>query len=77
MYDVTWLSSVDCKRLLITIHCTYRTALLSFFAFQRFLADIISVLGMTISDGRECLKYRMVGSKEELESWGHEYVRSV
>lgn len=44
---------------------------------KRFLADIISVLGMTISEGRECLKYRMLGSKEELESWGHEYVRHL
>nr|XP_058953280.1 26S proteasome non-ATPase regulatory subunit 2-like [Pocillopora verrucosa] len=44
---------------------------------KRFLADIISVLGMTISEGRECLKFRMLGSKEELESWGHEYVRHL
>jgi len=49
--------------------------IICFFEFKRFLADIISVLGMTISEGRECLKFRMLGSKEELESWGHEYVR--
>ncbi len=38
-------------------------------------ADIISVLGMTISDKRECLKFRFLSSKESVGSWGHEYVR--
>ena len=45
--------------------------------FQRFCADIISVLGMTFSDNKESLKYRLLGSKEEIGSWGHEYVRLV
>lgn len=44
-------------------------------SLQRFAADIISVLAMTMSGERECLKYRLVGSQEELASWGHEYVR--
>jgi len=44
---------------------------------RRFLADIISVLGMTKSDDRDCLKYRFLGSHEPLESWGHEYVRHL
>ncbi|XP_078333665.1 26S proteasome non-ATPase regulatory subunit 2-like [Crassostrea virginica] len=44
---------------------------------KRFCADIISVLGMTMSDGRESLKYRLMGSKEEIGSWGHEYVRHL
>jgi 26S proteasome regulatory subunit N1 len=39
------------------------------------LADIISILAMTISEERECLKYHMLGSNDALESWGHEYVR--
>ncbi|XP_048580895.1 26S proteasome non-ATPase regulatory subunit 2 isoform X1 [Nematostella vectensis] len=43
---------------------------------KRFLADIISVLAM-VSEGRECLQFRMLGSKESLESWGHEYVRHL
>ena len=43
--------------------------------FQRFCADIISVLGMTFSDNKESLKYRLLGSKEAIGSWGHEYVR--
>ncbi|XP_026548828.1 26S proteasome non-ATPase regulatory subunit 2-like [Notechis scutatus] len=42
---------------------------------KRFAADIISVLAMTMSGERECLKYRLVGSQEPLASWGHEYVR--
>lgn len=49
--------------------------LTSTFSHQRFAADIISVLAMTMSGERECLKYRLVGSQEELASWGHEYVR--
>ena len=32
---------------------------------------------MTMSGERECLKYRLVGSQEELASWGHEYVRHL
>lgn len=44
---------------------------------KEFSADIISVLGMTISDKRECLKYRFLGSREAVGSWGHEYVRHL
>ncbi|XP_070532657.1 26S proteasome non-ATPase regulatory subunit 2-like [Ptychodera flava] len=44
---------------------------------KRFCADIISVLGMTMSENRDCLKFRLLGSKESLESWGHEYVRHL
>ncbi|CAI5694619.1 unnamed protein product [Oreochromis niloticus] len=43
----------------------------------RFCADVVSVLAMTMSGERECLKYRLVGSQEELASWGHEYVRHL
>ena len=42
---------------------------------QGFCADIISVLGMTISEGRDSLHYKLRGSKEEIGAWGHEYVR--
>ena len=38
-------------------------------------ADIISVLAMTNTEGTECLQYRLMGSKEGLVEWGHEYVR--
>uniref|UniRef100_A0A096MCN6 26S proteasome non-ATPase regulatory subunit 2 n=1 Tax=Poecilia formosa TaxID=48698 RepID=A0A096MCN6_POEFO len=44
---------------------------------KRFCADVVSVLAMTMSGERECLKYRLVGSQEELASWGHEYVRHL
>ncbi|CAH1786305.1 unnamed protein product [Owenia fusiformis] len=44
---------------------------------KRFCADVVSVLAMTISEERECLKYRLLGSKEEIGSWGHEYVRHL
>ncbi|KAJ3113056.1 proteasome regulatory particle base subunit [Phlyctochytrium bullatum] len=46
---------------------------------KRFLADILSILGMTYSEdgNRESLHYRFLGSKEPLGSWGHEYVRHL
>merc|ERR550519_285675 len=42
-------------------------------------ADVVSMLAMTMSEERECLKYRMMGnlSTEEIERWGHEYVRHL
>lgn len=40
-------------------------------------SDIISVLAMTMGEGRECLKYRLSGSLMELGEWGHEYVRHL
>ncbi|XP_033638428.1 26S proteasome non-ATPase regulatory subunit 2-like [Asterias rubens] len=44
---------------------------------KTFCADIISVLGMTMSDNRDCLNYRLLGSKEDIGTWGHEYVRHL
>lgn len=40
-------------------------------------ADIISVLAMTMAEGRDCLKYRLIGSSLPLSEWGHEYVRHL
>ncbi|KAL3321130.1 26S proteasome non-ATPase regulatory subunit 2 [Cichlidogyrus casuarinus] len=44
-------------------------------------ADVISVLGMTMVEKPEhkfdTLKYRLLGSHEEIGSWGHEYVRHL
>jgi len=42
-------------------------------------ADVLSVLGMTMAgDGtRESLKYKLVGSKGGLETWGFEYVKNL
>lgn len=40
-------------------------------------SDIISVLAMTMGEGRECLKYRLTGSALAISEWGHEYVRHL
>ncbi|KAH7860362.1 hypothetical protein Vadar_012547 [Vaccinium darrowii] len=45
---------------------------------KKFLADILSVLAMTMTAGqRESLKYRLLGSEGDIGSWGHEYVRNL
>lgn len=43
------------------------------------LADIVSVLSMAYgkANGRETLKYRMLGEKGVIEYWGHEYVKHL
>ncbi|KAF9292487.1 proteasome regulatory particle base subunit [Linnemannia elongata] len=47
-------------------------------ADKRFLADILSILAMTYDDDKlDTLKYRQVGSKNAIGSWGHEYVRHL
>jgi 26S proteasome regulatory subunit N1 len=42
-------------------------------------ADIVSVLSMTMGENNECLKFKLLGdtSLENLEAWGHEYVRHL
>ncbi|XP_057653315.1 26S proteasome non-ATPase regulatory subunit 2 [Diorhabda carinulata] len=44
---------------------------------KKLCADIISVLAMTMGDGRECLKYRLVSDLDKIGEWGHEYVRHL
>ena len=50
---------------------------------KRFMADIISIMAMTISPtdsvntSGDALKYRLIGSHEQIGSWGHEYVRHI
>jgi len=46
---------------------------------KRNLADILSVLAMTMGDPKQraTLRYRLAGSDEPIGSWGHEYVRCV
>nr|KAG5694635.1 hypothetical protein BaRGS_014730 [Batillaria attramentaria] len=44
---------------------------------KAFCADIIAVLGMTISEGRDSLHYKLIGTTEEIGSWGHEFVRHL
>lgn len=43
------------------------------------LADVLSVLAMTYSDGgkRESLKYRLLSSDDTVALWGHEYMRHL
>ena len=43
------------------------------------LADVLSVLAMTMAEAgsRECLKYKLKGTKVELSAWGQEYLRSL
>lgn len=43
------------------------------------LADIISVLSMAYGkeNGRETLKYRLLGERGDIEYWGHEYVKHL
>ncbi|KAF8379150.1 hypothetical protein HHK36_028579 [Tetracentron sinense] len=43
---------------------------------KKYLADILSVLALTMSaEGEwESLKYRLLGSEGDIGSWGHEYV---
>ncbi|XP_047474955.1 26S proteasome non-ATPase regulatory subunit 2-like [Penaeus chinensis] len=44
---------------------------------KKFAADIVSVLAMTMSEERECLKYRLLGQRGDIGDWGHEYVRHL
>ncbi|CAK0782745.1 hypothetical protein CVIRNUC_005940 [Coccomyxa viridis] len=46
---------------------------------KRQLADVLSVLAITTAkEGeRACLKYRLLGTKDAVASWGHEYIRSL
>ncbi|KAK6919638.1 RPN1, N-terminal [Dillenia turbinata] len=46
---------------------------------KNYLADILSVLALTMSaEGeQESLKYRLLGSEGDIGSWGHEYVRNL
>ncbi|MPC40019.1 26S proteasome non-ATPase regulatory subunit 2 [Portunus trituberculatus] len=46
-------------------------------SLKKFAADIVSVLAMTMSEERECLKYRLLGERGEVGNWGHEYVRHL
>ncbi|CAG9816749.1 unnamed protein product [Phaedon cochleariae] len=44
---------------------------------KRVCADIVSVLAMTMGEGRECLKYRLLCDLDKIGEWGHEYVRHL
>lgn len=40
-------------------------------------ADVLSVLAMTMGEGRECLQYRLQSDLTRIGEWGHEYVRHL
>eukprot|EP01104_Vermistella_antarctica_P005525 TRINITY_DN1603_c0_g2_i1.p1 TRINITY_DN1603_c0_g2~~TRINITY_DN1603_c0_g2_i1.p1 ORF type:complete len:924 (-),score=320.63 TRINITY_DN1603_c0_g2_i1:72-2843(-) len=46
---------------------------------KKALADILSVLAMTMSEdaSRESLKYKLLGNEGDSGDWGHEYVRNL
>lgn len=44
---------------------------------RQFCAEVISVLAMTISDQRDCLKFKLLGIERDIGEWGHEYVRHL
>jgi 26S proteasome regulatory subunit N1 len=48
-------------------------------ASKTLLADVLSLLAMTMAEEgkRESLDYKLLGSREDLGSWGHEYVRHL
>ena len=43
------------------------------------LADVLSLLAMTMAEEgvRDSLNYKLLGSRDDLGSWGHEYVRHL
>ncbi|KAF7287448.1 regulatory particle non-ATPase 1 [Rhynchophorus ferrugineus] len=44
---------------------------------KKVCADVVSVLAMTMGEGRECLKYRLLSELNQIGEWGHEYVRHL
>lgn len=46
---------------------------------KTFLADVLSVIGMTFSDEdrQDTLKYRLLAPTGDIASWGHEYTRHL
>mmetsp|Transcript_15590 Transcript_15590/g.27683 ORF Transcript_15590/g.27683 Transcript_15590/m.27683 type:complete len:931 (+) Transcript_15590:332-3124(+) len=48
-------------------------------SFKRELADVLSVLGMTMAEegSRECLHFKLEGNPTDLGVWGHEFVRAL
>jgi len=52
---------------------------ITYFVFQPYLADIISVVGMTNDStvARDTLNFKLQGTKENVSFWGHEYLRHL
>ena len=46
--------------------------------FQRNLADILSLLATTFDPvSRDTLRFKLMGNRQELREWGHEYIRHL
>lgn len=46
-------------------------------ATARQLADVLSVIATTYSEGRDLLKFRLVLKLDDISEWGHEYMRHL
>lgn len=44
---------------------------------KQYCAEVVSVLAMTMADGRDCLNYKLKGLDRDIGEWGHEYVRHL
>jgi 26S proteasome regulatory subunit N1 len=42
---------------------------------KKLCADVISALAMCSGEPGDCTKYRLGGTSEAIDDWGHEYVR--
>jgi len=47
--------------------------------FKKQVADLISVLGITMSEDKtlDSVEFALLGTKQNLDSWGHQYLRSL
>ena len=61
----------------ISLSCSlfFLQLIIGFLLSQALCADIVSVLAMTSIDTKEVLKYRLLGSHQDIGMWGHEYIR--
>jgi len=58
-----------------SVYKTFPTSSLS----ARLMADVLSMLSMSIEEDndRQCLNFQLVGSREQIGSFGHPYIRLV
>jgi 26S proteasome regulatory subunit N1 len=40
-------------------------------------SDVVSIIAMTVSETRECLKFKLLGERGDIGEWGHEYIRHL
>ncbi|CAJ2649501.1 unnamed protein product [Trifolium pratense] len=64
----------------VTLRTYYEQTMMAESDVKEYLADILSVLAMSApgdEEELESLRYRLLGSKGDISSWGHEYVRNL